>query len=125
VILHAAVIPLVSWLYRPVYRELVDEFGWFGVPLLMCWTAVYIFGSALATLFPTLLLAGDRSRLLHPLCLAVAGAFVGVLFVMLYEHFARSDGSLTIVVSVVAGFCGFLAGTAAAFHRRRHDTTLA
>lgn len=123
-ILHAAVIPCVSWLHTPVYRELVDEFGWFGIPLMVFWTAVYIFGSALATLFPILLLARDRSPMLHPLCLAVAGVFVGVLFVLLYAHFARADGSMTMV-SVVAGLCGLVAGTAAAFHRRRQYTTLA
>ena len=124
-ILHAAIIPCVSWLHTPVYRELVDEFGWFGIPLMMFWTAVYIFGSALATLFPILLLAGDRSRLLHPLWLAVAGGFVGVLFVLIYEDSARADGSVTIVASVAAGLCGLLAGTSAAFHRRRQYTTLA
>ena len=124
-ILHAAVIPCVSWLHTPVYRELVDEAGWFGIALLVFWTAVYIFGSALVTLFPILLLAGDRSRLLQPLWLAVAGGFVGVLFWLIYEDLIRADGSMTIVASVVAGLCGLVAGTVAAFHRRRQYATLA
>lgn len=118
-ILHLIIIPFVSFLYRPVYQEFFDEFGWFGIPLLLLWTAVYIFGLSLAALFPTLLLAPSRSPLLRAPLLGLAGAIVGVLFLVLYSLFAATDGSETKTFLLVAGVCGMMAGLFASFHRRR------
>jgi hypothetical protein len=116
-ILHLIIIPLVSFLYMPVYSEFFEEFGWFGIPLLLLWTAVYIFGLSLAVLFPTLLLAPSRWLLLRSPLLGLAGAIVGVLFVVISARFTDVDGGNSFLL--VAGLCGMIAGVFASFHHRR------
>ncbi len=122
-ILHLIIIPLVSLLYTPVYQDFLDEFGWFGIPLLLLWTAIYIFGLSLAVLFPTLLLAPSRWLLLRSPLLGLAGAIVGVLFVVFYAHFGDIDGKEITTFLFVAALCGMLAGAFASFHRRRSSVS--
>ena len=118
-ILHIILIPTVHFFEGPVYQDLIDEFGWSGIPLFLLWTAIYIFGVALAALFPSLLLAPDRSPLLRSPLLGLGGAIAGMLFVLLYPDFALNDGGMFKPALVVAGLCGLTAGVFASFHHRR------